>query len=93
MLEDSAPLAMLVHSATCEVPGEVAVPRVDLDQPSWEALPATCPRVTGLAPQHLAYVIYTSGSTGKPKGVVVSHGEFAMHCQAVIDALGMRGDD
>ncbi|MFP3526295.1 AMP-binding protein, partial [Pantoea sp. SIMBA_072] len=35
-------------------------------------------------PQHQAYLIYTSGSTGKPKGVVVSHGEIAMHCQAVI---------
>ncbi len=44
-------------------------------------------------PQHQAYLIYTSGSTGKPKGVVVSHGEFAMHCQAVIDAFDMRSDD
>ncbi|MFT0516998.1 non-ribosomal peptide synthetase [Pseudomonas faucium] len=44
-------------------------------------------------PQHQAYLIYTSGSTGKPKGVVVSHGEIAMHCQAVIDAFGMRSDD
>ncbi|MDH1549377.1 MULTISPECIES: non-ribosomal peptide synthetase [Pseudomonas] len=44
-------------------------------------------------PQHQAYLIYTSGSTGKPKGVVVSHGEFAMHCQAVSAAFGMRSDD
>ncbi|MNG85752.1 Linear gramicidin synthase subunit B [compost metagenome] len=44
-------------------------------------------------PQHQAYLIYTSGSTGKPKGVVVSHGEIAMHCQAVIAAFGMRSDD
>ena len=43
--------------------------------------------------QHQAYLIYTSGSTGKPKGVVVSHGEIAMHCQAVIAAFGMRSDD
>ena len=43
--------------------------------------------------QHQAYLIYTSGSTGKPKGVVVSHGEIAMHCQAVISAFGMRSDD
>ncbi|WP_139811618.1 AMP-binding protein, partial [Mycobacterium avium] len=33
------------------------------------------------------------GSTGKPKGVVVSHGEIAMHCQAVIERFGMRPDD
>ncbi|WP_455917339.1 non-ribosomal peptide synthetase [Pseudomonas cerasi] len=44
-------------------------------------------------PQHQAYLIYTSGSTGKPKGVVVSHGEIAMHCQAVIKRFGMRADD
>ncbi|QXI44879.1 non-ribosomal peptide synthetase [Pseudomonas wayambapalatensis] len=44
-------------------------------------------------PQHQAYLIYTSGSTGKPKGVVVSHGEIAMHCQAVIADFGMRSDD
>ncbi|QVM93074.1 non-ribosomal peptide synthetase [Pseudomonas entomophila] len=44
-------------------------------------------------PQHQAYLIYTSGSTGKPKGVVVSHGEIAMHCQAVIAEFAMRSDD
>ncbi|MGF6451846.1 amino acid adenylation domain-containing protein [Pseudomonas sp. ILQ215 TE3946] len=44
-------------------------------------------------PQHQAYLIYTSGSTGKPKGVVVSHGEIAMHCRAVIARFGMRPDD
>ncbi|MBK5304814.1 MULTISPECIES: non-ribosomal peptide synthetase [Gammaproteobacteria] len=44
-------------------------------------------------PQHQAYLIYTSGSTGKPKGVVVSHGEIAMHCRAVIERFGMRPDD
>ncbi|MGY5333657.1 non-ribosomal peptide synthetase [Pseudomonas protegens] len=44
-------------------------------------------------PQHQAYLIYTSGSTGQPKGVVVSHGEIAMHCQAVIRRFGMRPDD
>ncbi|HCS45474.1 MAG TPA: hypothetical protein DIW52_22045, partial [Pseudomonas sp.] len=37
--------------------------------------------------------IYTSGSTGKPKGVVVSHGEIAMHCRAVIERFGMRPND
>ncbi|MGH8390012.1 MAG: non-ribosomal peptide synthetase [Pseudomonas sp.] len=44
-------------------------------------------------PQHQAYLIYTSGSTGKPKGVVVSHGEIAMHCRAVIERFAMRPDD
>ncbi|MBM5461157.1 non-ribosomal peptide synthetase [Pseudomonas sp. P66] len=49
-------------------------------------------RATSL-PGHQAYLIYTSGSTGKPKGVVVSRGEIAMHCQAVINDFGMRSDD
>ena len=44
-------------------------------------------------PQHQAYLIYTSGSTGLPKGVVVSHGEIAMHCQAVIKRFDMRPSD
>jgi amino acid adenylation domain-containing protein/non-ribosomal peptide synthase protein (TIGR01720 family) len=44
-------------------------------------------------PQDQAYLIYTSGSTGQPKGVVVSHGEIAMHCRAVIQRFGMRADD
>ncbi|WP_353230570.1 non-ribosomal peptide synthetase [Pseudomonas qingdaonensis] len=54
---------------------------------SAEALPSLS------LPGHQAYLIYTSGSTGKPKGVVVSHGEIAMHCLAVIEAFGMRSDD
>ncbi|PTQ68386.1 non-ribosomal peptide synthetase [Pseudomonas sp. GV071] len=45
------------------------------------------------SPLHQAYLIYTSGSTGKPKGVVVSQGEIAMHCRAVISRFGMRPDD
>ncbi|MGV6396002.1 non-ribosomal peptide synthetase [Pseudomonas caspiana] len=44
-------------------------------------------------PHHQAYLIYTSGSTGQPKGVVVSHGEIAMHCRAVIQRFGMRSED
>ncbi len=54
--------------------------------------PSTPPRDLS-SPLHQAYLIYTSGSTGKPKGVVVSHGEIAMHCRAVIQRFGMRSDD
>jgi amino acid adenylation domain-containing protein len=45
------------------------------------------------SPHHHAYLIYTSGSTGLPKGVVVSQGEIARHCRAVIERFGMRDDD
>ena len=73
MLSDSAPLAVLMHSATREVVHGTPVQLVDLDQPCWEAQPISNPRVAALNASHLAYVIYTSGSTGQPKGVMVEH--------------------
>ncbi|MFJ4156105.1 non-ribosomal peptide synthase/polyketide synthase [Pseudomonas sp. NPDC089752] len=73
MLEDSAPLAVLVHAATREVVPSSAALLIDLDAPVWGAQPISKPRVPGLAAHHLAYVIYTSGSTGVPKGVMVEH--------------------
>ncbi|WP_313455215.1 non-ribosomal peptide synthase/polyketide synthase [Pseudomonas sp.] len=71
MLEDSAPRALLVHSATRGVAAHALL--VDLDLPSWSDNPVSDPHVPGLSAQHLAYVIYTSGSTGVPKGVMVEH--------------------
>ncbi len=73
MLEDSAPLAVLVQGTTRSLLGEVAVPVIDLDQPHWHSLPTDNLLVTELTPQHTAYVIYTSGSTGQPKGVINEH--------------------
>ncbi|MBC3502493.1 non-ribosomal peptide synthase/polyketide synthase [Pseudomonas sp. SWRI59] len=73
MLVDSAPLAVLVHSATREAAHGAQAPLVDLDQPCWHAQPISNPRVPALNARHLAYVIYTSGSTGLPKGVMVEH--------------------
>ncbi|MCO7543067.1 non-ribosomal peptide synthetase, partial [Pseudomonas sp. VA159-2] len=73
MLNDSQPRAVLVQGATRGLPGELAVPLVDLDQPGWCAQAEDNPMVPGLSASHLAYVIYTSGSTGVPKGVMVEH--------------------
>ncbi|MFJ2985441.1 amino acid adenylation domain-containing protein, partial [Pseudomonas sp. NPDC087185] len=73
MLEDSAPLAVLVHGATRDVVQSSRAPLIDLDASAWHAQPISNPRVPGLASHHLAYVIYTSGSTGLPKGVMVEH--------------------
>ncbi|WP_416769356.1 amino acid adenylation domain-containing protein [Pseudomonas sp. RHF3.3-3] len=86
LLEDSAPLAVLVQGNTRELAGRLQVPLVDLDQPTWHDQPVSDPHVAGLAARHLAYVIYTSGSTGLPKGVMVEHGTVEnlvhWHCAA-----------
>ncbi|HEU4886738.1 MAG TPA: amino acid adenylation domain-containing protein, partial [Thermoanaerobaculia bacterium] len=76
MLEDSAPVALLIQSDNEELLPEVELPvlRLDVDLPVLaRRLPAHNPdaRTQGLTSNHLAYVIYTSGSTGTPKGVMV----------------------
>jgi len=73
MLEDSAPVAVLVHAPTRALIGEWAGVLVDFDQCTWRDLAQSNPQVPGLSAANLAYVIYTSGSTGTPKGVMVEH--------------------
>ncbi|MUF07538.1 amino acid adenylation domain-containing protein [Pseudomonas sp. CCM 7893] len=73
MLQDSAPVAMLVQGATRGLSGGTLVPVIDLDQSTWQQHPVTNPQVPLLNAAHLAYVMYTSGSTGTPKGVMVEH--------------------
>ncbi|KQM47507.1 non-ribosomal peptide synthetase [Pseudomonas sp. Leaf15] len=96
MIEDSG-IGLLLSDAAMfealgELPATVACWCLEDDLPVLANYPADEPPFISL-PQHQAYLIYTSGSTGKPKGVVVSHGEIAMHCQAVIERFGMRPDD
>ncbi|WP_313301522.1 non-ribosomal peptide synthetase [Pseudomonas sp.] len=96
MIEDSGIGLLLSQRGLLQALGELpsGVTRWSLedDAPALEAYSAAPLDNTNLA-QHQAYLIYTSGSTGQPKGVMVSHGEIAMHCQAVIKAFGMRSDD
>ncbi|WP_025130131.1 non-ribosomal peptide synthetase [Pseudomonas sp. PH1b] len=73
LLQDSAPRAVLVQGATCELPGNHGGVQIDLDGCDWQMSGPDNPQVAGLTPAHLAYVIYTSGSTGLPKGVMVEH--------------------
>ncbi|MCK9708551.1 amino acid adenylation domain-containing protein [Pseudomonas syringae pv. syringae] len=73
MLEDSAPVAVLVQAETRALLGELAVPTLDLQDADWEVEAEHNPVVPAITPQHLAYVIYTSGSSGKPKGVGGPH--------------------
>ncbi|MDY4300243.1 non-ribosomal peptide synthetase [Pseudomonas salmasensis] len=96
MIEDSD-IGLLLSDAALfealgELPATVACWCLEDDSPVLANYPAESPPLVSLA-QHQAYLIYTSGSTGKPKGVVVSHGEIAMHCQAVIERFDMRPDD
>ena len=96
MIEDSG-IGLLLSDAAMfealgELPATVACWCLEDDLPVLANYPADDLPFISL-PQHQAYLIYTSGSTGKPKGVVVSHGEIAMHCQAVIERFGMRPDD
>ncbi|MBI6852860.1 non-ribosomal peptide synthetase [Pseudomonas cichorii] len=96
MIEDSGIGLLLSNAALFEALGELpaGVARwcLEDDVPALAAYPTSELPFISL-PQHQAYLIYTSGSTGKPKGVVVSHGEIAMHCQAVIRRFEMRPDD
>ncbi|MGH8350079.1 MAG: non-ribosomal peptide synthase/polyketide synthase, partial [Pseudomonas sp.] len=96
MIEDSG-LGLLLSDAAMfkalgELPATVGRWCLEEDAAALSNYPATGLPLISL-PQHQAYLIYTSGSTGKPKGVVVSHGEIAMHCRAVIERFAMRPDD
>ncbi|EUB87249.1 non-ribosomal peptide synthetase [Pseudomonas sp. GM30] len=73
MLQDSAPVALLVHDATRQLLGEPDVTTINLDRGSWEQQPSDNLQVPGLRASNLAYMIYTSGSTGLPKGVMIEH--------------------
>ncbi|MGL5997283.1 MAG: non-ribosomal peptide synthetase [Pseudomonas proteolytica] len=96
MIEDSGIGLLLSDAAMFDalgtLPASVSCWCLEDDLPVLANYPASDLPPISLA-QHQAYLIYTSGSTGKPKGVVVSHGEIAMHCQAVIERFGMRAED
>jgi arthrofactin-type cyclic lipopeptide synthetase B len=93
MLEDSAPAVVIVQGATRGLLGEISVPVVDLDQPTWQQQVSSNPQVSGLTPQHQAYVIYTSGSTGKPKGVINEHSAVVNRLLWMQDEYGLGAAD
>ncbi len=94
MIEDSGIGLLLGQAELLASLGDVpaTVVRCCMAEQRLADFPSAPPRDLS-SPLHQAYLIYTSGSTGKPKGVVVSHGEIAMHCRAVIQRFGMRSDD
>ncbi|WP_152978773.1 AMP-binding protein, partial [Pseudomonas mediterranea] len=60
LLQDSAPVAVLVQTATRRLLADISLPVVDLEGGDWQAQSVRNPQVTGLNSSHLAYVIYTS---------------------------------
>ncbi|KTC44251.1 non-ribosomal peptide synthetase [Pseudomonas fluorescens ABAC62] len=91
MLHDSAPVVVLAEDATLALLGDV--PRLNLNQPTWQHQPARNPEVPGLTARHQAYVIYTSGSTGQPKGVINEHAGVVNRLLWMQDAYGLKADD
>ncbi|TFY88194.1 non-ribosomal peptide synthetase [Pseudomonas nabeulensis] len=87
MLEDSAPVVVLVQASTRALVGAVSV--IDLEQPSWQHQPVDNPQIASRS----AYVIYTSGSTGQPKGVINDHPGVVNRLLWMQDAYGLDADD
>ncbi|MGN6316590.1 amino acid adenylation domain-containing protein, partial [Trinickia sp.] len=90
LLEDSAPVALLLHEATSALFDGASAPTVDVG----ECQPNRGRPVAPVEAEHLAYVIYTSGSTGQPKGVMVEHRHLVnlvrWHCDAFSLAPAQR---
>ncbi|NIE84497.1 MULTISPECIES: non-ribosomal peptide synthetase, partial [unclassified Burkholderia] len=77
MLEDSAPVAVLLQADLRDRLDTGELPVLDPSAEAIQDLPDHDPVVAGLDSRSLAYVIYTSGSTGTPKGVMVEHRSIA----------------
>ncbi|GAB7531348.1 hypothetical protein PS3A_37600 [Pseudomonas sp. 3A(2025)] len=90
MLEDSAPVVVLVHEATREVLPVVDVPFIQLGA---AFVGGSSARDEASKSNTLAYVIYTSGSTGKPKGVMNEHAAVVNRLLWMQDAYGLTADD
>ncbi|MEJ2020192.1 MAG: amino acid adenylation domain-containing protein, partial [Maritimibacter sp.] len=91
MLEDSAPVALLVHGEAVPDLASGDLPVVDLGKEGcWRSCPGTDPERGDLTPSHLAYAIYTSGSTGTPKGVMIEHGGLTNLIEAQRVNLGLQ---
>ncbi|MTD22513.1 amino acid adenylation domain-containing protein, partial [Pseudomonas sp. CCM 7891] len=93
MLQDSVPVALLVHAGTRDLLADGEIPLIDLSSADWQGRSSANPQVPGLTCAHLAYVIYTSGSTGKPKGVMVEHCSVVNLLCSMRDMVGMVSSD
>ena len=100
MLEDSAPVAVLVDRAGCDavtLAGSFTAPRIQVENEAvaWAEESTRNPSASdvGLGATAVAYVIYTSGSTGKPKGVCVGHQGVVNFLTSMAREPGLGGED
>jgi amino acid adenylation domain-containing protein len=99
MLEDSAPVVLLIQSHLTHLFAGVGYKGKMADlaaaDPVWCRQPDTDPLAAerGLSPHNLVYVIYTSGSTGRPKGVMIEHRSLVNRLVWMQDAYGLTSGD
>jgi amino acid adenylation domain-containing protein len=99
MLQDSAPVLVLVHDAigadVREMVQRSGVPAIDVagDAERWAGEAAGDLGRGELLPTHLAYVIYTSGSTGDPKGAMNEHRAVVNRLLWMNEAYPLGADD
>ncbi|RUQ47005.1 amino acid adenylation domain-containing protein, partial [Corynebacterium pseudodiphtheriticum] len=93
LLDDSAPVAVLIQPALAQRLPTLTVPVLELDSRLWQGPSKGNPQIAGLTQAHLAYVIYTSGSTGQPKGVMVEHQGVVNMLHWYLEDVGLDADD
>ncbi len=55
--------------------------------------PASPDGLPEVSPEDIAQIIYTSGTTGEPKGVMLRHRNLVANTEAIIEYLGLTGND
>ncbi|NWC11126.1 non-ribosomal peptide synthetase [Pseudomonas agarici] len=93
MLEDSAPVALLLHGPTRGLLRADAAICLDLADVRTQAQFPSHDPALAQDWRTLAYVIYTSGSSGRPKGVMNEHRGVVNRLQWMQQALSLTAQD